>query len=182
MAERFLERWARRKGAARTVAGLPEPDSAATDGSPILAPKADGAAAVSGRAHERIDQMDACGPQPPLTGLPSLADAEALTSACDFGPFLGKNVAPDVRNAAMKKLFADPHYNVMDGLDTYTGDFSLADALPLATLRQMTSAKFLQLFDDTDRAAAAVPAPDHDASVGEIEPNDQEPPDAHTDL
>ncbi len=48
----------------------------------------------------------------------------------DFKPFVAKNVAPEVKNAAFKKLFADPHFNVMDGLDTYIDDYSKSDADP----------------------------------------------------
>jgi hypothetical protein len=61
---------------------------------------------------------------------------------------MARGVAPDVKNAAMKKLFADPHFNVMDRLDIYIDDYSQPDPLPLAMLRQMTSAKTLNLFDD----------------------------------
>ena len=41
-----------------------------------------------------------------------------------------RDVAPDVKNAAMKKLFADPHFNVMDGMDTYIDDYSKPDPIP----------------------------------------------------
>ncbi|NCP55654.1 MAG: DUF3306 domain-containing protein, partial [Rhodoferax sp.] len=57
------------------------------------------------------------------------------------------------------KLFADPHYNLMDGLDIYIDDYSIPSPLPAATLRQMASAKFLNLFDeDPSEAKAAAPA------------------------
>ena len=56
----------------------------------------------------------------------------------------------DVRNAAMKKLFADPQFNVMDGLDIYIDDYSKSDPIPEAMLRAMTSSKFLKLFDDEE--------------------------------
>ena len=46
----------------------------------------------------------------------------------------------DVRNAAMKKLFADPHFNVMDGLDIYIGDYTQPDPLPEGMLAQMAGA------------------------------------------
>jgi hypothetical protein len=62
---------------------------------------------------------------------------------------MARGVAPEVKNAAMKKLFADPHFNVMDRMDIYIDDYGLPDPLPLAMLRQMTSAKALNLFDDT---------------------------------
>ena len=53
----------------------------------------------------------------------------------------------------MKKLFSDPHYQVMDRLDTYIDDYSLADPIPESMLRQMASAKFLQLFEDPPEGA-----------------------------
>ena len=80
----------------------------------------------------------------------SLEDVKALTQDSDFKPFMARNVGTDVRNAAMKKLFADPHYNVMDGLDIYIDDYTIADPLPQTMLRQMASAKFLNLFDDEE--------------------------------
>jgi hypothetical protein len=95
--------------------------------------------------------------------LPTLEDARALRLDSDFKPFVAQGVDPLVRNAAMKKLFADPHFNVMDRMDTYIDDYSLPDPLSAAQLRQMVSAKFLQLFDDEGTEAvqtpAAVPSP-----------------------
>ena len=80
--------------------------------------------------------------------LPTLQDVADLTTESDFSPFVSRAVAPRVRNAAMKKLFADPHFNVMDGLDTYIDDYSVPDPLPVAMLRKMASARFMQLVDD----------------------------------
>ena len=95
-----------------------------------------------------------------------MADTQALTPASDFRPFMGQGVAPEVKNAAMKKLFADPHFNVMDRMDIYIDDYSQPDPLPLAMLRQMNGAKFLNLFDDEDKdkdqaALASAPAEGH---------------------
>jgi len=64
-------------------------------------------------------------------------------------------VTPEVKNAAMKKLFADPRYNVMDCLDVYTGDYSRPDPIPHAVLRKLASAKFLGLFDEEERQEEA---------------------------
>jgi hypothetical protein len=80
----------------------------------------------------------------------SLDDVKLLTKDSDFKPFMAQNVGSDVRNAAMKKLFADPHFNVMDGLDIYIDDYSKSDPIPEAMLRAMTSSKFLKLFDDEE--------------------------------
>jgi Protein of unknown function (DUF3306) len=80
----------------------------------------------------------------------SLDDVKLLTKDSDFKPFMAQNVGSDVRNAAMKKLFADPHFNVMDGLDIYIDDYSKSDPIPEAMLRAMTSSKFLKLFDEEE--------------------------------
>jgi hypothetical protein len=55
----------------------------------------------------------------------------------------------------MKKLFADPHFNVMDRLDTYIDDYTVPDPIPAAMLRSMNGAKLLGLFDDEEGAEAA---------------------------
>ena len=107
-------------------------------------------------------------PQAPLSDpvpAPQMADAQALTPASDFRPFMAQGVAPEVKNAAMKKLFADPHFNVMDRMDIYIDDYSQPDPLPLAMLRQMNGAKFLNLFEDEEQdkdKAARAGAPDVD--------------------
>jgi hypothetical protein len=92
---------------------------------------------------------------------------------------MARKVEPEVRNAAMKKLFADPHFNVMDGLDTYIDDYSKPDPLPLAMLRQMASAKFLNLFEEDPPSPAAI-----DQSVAQSSPLPPAPPTdhAHTHL
>lgn len=68
---------------------------------------------------------------------------------------MARDVAPEVKNVAMKKLFADPHFNVMDGLDIYIDDYTQPDPLPAAMLRQMVSAQFLNLVEP--QPVAAVP-------------------------
>ena len=42
---------------------------------------------------------------------PSMADVQSLTKDSDYTQFLAGEVAPEVKNAAMKKLFTDPHFN-----------------------------------------------------------------------
>jgi len=84
-----------------------------------------------------------------------LADAEALTPTSDFKPFVARAVSPEVRNLAMKKLFADPHFNVMDGLDIYVGDYTQPDPLPAGMLHQMASAHAMGFFDHEKKAQAA---------------------------
>ena len=55
----------------------------------------------------------------------------------------------------MKKLFSDPHFNVMDGLDTYIDDYGKADPIPLSMLRRMNQSAVLGLFAEEAAAAMA---------------------------
>ena len=141
----FLGRWARRKEEARQGKVLDEPAVA-----PVPAPAAP-LAPVAPTQAEPIAQAPLPDADPPKA--PTLDDARLLTRDSDFKPFMAGNVSPEVRNAAMKKLFADPHFNVMDGLDTYIDDYSKFEPIPESMLRQMASAKFLKLFDDEDEDA-----------------------------
>ena len=66
-------------------------------------------------------------------------------------------VTPEVRNAAMKKLFTDPHYNVMDGLDIYIGDYNTPDPMPAGMLAKMVGAQFLGLVKAPEDVAQSNP-------------------------
>ena len=162
----FLQRWSKRKASL----GDRAPDAPPKGGvgqTPVVPPIDSGvlkplnpAPIARAAAPDQAQPGDAHTAAPPP---PSLADTQALTPASDFRPFMGQGVAPEVKNAAMKKLFADPHFNVMDRMDIYIDDYSQPDPLPLAMLRQMNGAKFLNLFEDEDQdkdKAALAGAPD----------------------
>lgn len=150
MAEGFLGRWSQRKQQVRSGRQpedpLVEADSrAGVEPPPAPVPDPEpGAGTAAGDAAAEGEAAPA----------PTLLDVQGLTPQSDFKSFVGRSVAPEVRNAAMKKLFTDPHFNVMDRLDTYIDDYSIADPIPEAMLRQMVGAKFLHLFDDDDDASA----------------------------
>ncbi|WP_332775173.1 DUF3306 domain-containing protein [Polaromonas sp.] len=149
MANGFLGRWSERKLAVKE--GKPVEAEPAHPEVVIAAKAAIHDAntkpvAESAGAHAMDPGLRRDDSPPPVT----LEDAQALTPDADFKPFMAGNVGPEVRNAAMKKLFADPHFNVMDGLDIYIDDYSKSEPLPESMLRQMASAKFLKLFDDDE--------------------------------
>ena len=94
--------------------------------------------------------------------LPGLAAADMemvaqLTRESDYTRFVAADVDPGVRNAAMKKLFSDPHFNVMDGLDIYIDDYTISDPIPEAMLATLTQARGL-LFDAPEEAAGTAEA------------------------
>ena len=140
MADGFLGRWAKRKEAVRQGKDLPAEPQATP-----AAPAEVAAVAVPAPA----TPASATVVEPPPA--PTLEEAQALTPESDFRRFAGAGVDPQVKNAAMKKLFADPHFNVMDGLDTYIDDYSRPDPIPPEMLRQLASAKFLKLFEEEEK-------------------------------
>ena len=166
--ETFLSRWSRRKAA--ELRGVPEHEPVA------VAPPAEGApVALSGEPAEPAPDAP-----PPLT----LEDAAKLTPADDFAPFVAHGVDDAVKRAALKKLFADPHFNVMDGLDTYIDDYSQPDPIPPEMLRELRHVAELRLFEPLDDEAADVAKtvyfePDAAAApvvTGETPPEPAEPP------
>ena len=86
---------------------------------------------------------------------PPLPSVESLGRESDFAPFMRAEVPPDLRNQAMKKLFTDPHYNVMDRLDIYIDDYGQPDPIPPEMLRMMNQSKALGLFEEEERAEEA---------------------------
>jgi len=116
--EDFLSRWSRRKRAAR--AGAPV-DEARPGDPPLPAPGAGSAAAEAGPSPE---------PLPPV---------EELTPESDFSPFMEEEVDPGLRRKALKKLFSDPRFNVMDGMDVYVDDYSVPDPLPQEWLGKLAA-------------------------------------------
>jgi hypothetical protein len=144
MSENFFDRWSRRKKEAREELS-PPPELQAAD-------EVQGAAAARVETATPLPAARSTAAGLPTEGqgeipAPTLADAEALTPESDFRPFVARNVAPEVKNTAFRKLFADPQFNVMDGLDTYVDDYSKSTPIPDSVLRQMASAKFLKLFE-----------------------------------
>ena len=77
---------------------------------------------------------------------PTLDDVAKLHKDSDFSTFVSADVGDDVHHAAMKKLFSDPHYNIMDGLDIYIDDYSKEDPLPAGMLEKMVQSSMLGLF------------------------------------
>ena len=52
--------------------------------------------------------------------------------------------------SALKKLFADPHFNRMDGLDIYIDDYTKPDPMPRAMLARLNQSRLLGLFEEDE--------------------------------
>lgn len=108
----FLSRWSRRKRAAEAGQPLPEP-----------APSTPATPAQSA----------------PVEG--ELPDPATLSFDDDFTRYLGAQVPAALKRTAMAKLFSDPCFNQMDGLDVYVEDYNLVPDLPAAERDLLAHAK-----------------------------------------
>ncbi len=178
MADGFLGRWSQRKQAVREGKPLEEPSAPSPSApAPLIATH-------SATTPEPQSATPAPQPLAQQAPPPTLKEVELLTPASDFSPFMARDVAPDVRNAAMKKLFTDPHYNVMDQLDIYIDDYAKPDPIPQAMLRRMVGAQFLNLFEhepEEDKSAKKL-LPTGLADTTTTPPQDKGLDHDHTDL
>ena len=139
MADDFLSRWSRRKAGKQ--------DEVVEQQKEVAQPPA--------KSDGEIKAPDTEAP-PPAT----LEDVEKIDRfAPDFSAFMKPDVDPAVQQAALKKMFTDPHFNVMDGLDIYIDDYSKPDPLPPGMLERMVQSDMLNLFkknvDEADKKEEA---------------------------
>ena len=95
----------------------------------------------------------------------ALPPVESLNPESDFTPFMNPKVDGETRRAALKKLFADAHYNIPDPFEAYSEDYTVSETIPLEMLKTLNHAQKL-LFDEPEKkieaAAAAAPQDDTD--------------------
>jgi len=132
--ENFFSRWSKRK--VQTREGKPVEDE------PVIeeAPAEVAAAAVVAKEPAPVE---------PELPPPTLEDVQSLTYESDFRRFVAPDVSPEVKNAAVKKLFADPRYNVRDSMDVYADDYTKSDPIPESMLRQLAVGQVLKLFEES---------------------------------
>lgn len=155
--EGFFRRWARLKSSGGGAAPAEAPR---TPPAPVAAAEPAASTAPDSKAAARAP-------------LPTLEDAARLTPDADFSAFVARDVDQSVRRLALKKLFADPHFNTIDGLDIYMNDYNKAAPLTPAMLASLKHAQGLvtRLFDDRQKEAEAAAA-----QAGEQPEPEQAPP------
>ena len=110
--EGFFGRWSRLKTDAREAPAQPPAEAAP----PAVTPQAEDAP-------------------------PELPPVDSLTIDSDFRGFLHPKVDENLRRTALRKLFSDPHFNVIDGLDVYIDDYSVSEPIPADMLAGMKQAQ-----------------------------------------
>jgi hypothetical protein len=91
----------------------------------------------------------------------ALPPLESLGFDSDFRGFMAAKVDEGIRRAALKKLFSDPRFNVMDGLDVYIDDYSKEDPIAPAMLAQLEHARstlFSAQAEEEEQTPAEPPA------------------------
>jgi hypothetical protein len=142
-----LKRWSQRKRAAAR-ADRAEP-------LPSVAPVAEvPAAAAIATTDAAPAAMPEAAPLPPV---------DSLTFDSDFSAFMQPKIDEETKRAALRKLFSDPSFNAMDGLDINEGDYTQPDPMPAGMLEKL-SAVYAMLdpvapAQDDAAAAGNLPAP-----------------------
>jgi hypothetical protein len=80
-------------------------------------------------------------PADPQAPPPELPPVESLNADSDFRPFFHPSVDEDLRRGALKKLFADPRFNVIDVMDIDIDDYSKLEPLAPAVAATMKQAQ-----------------------------------------
>jgi hypothetical protein len=84
---------------------------------------------------------------------PELPPVDKLTPESEFSGFMHPKVADVLRRQALKKLFSDPHFNIPDPYEAYSGDWTGGEAIPDAMMASLNQARTL-LFSDEEKARA----------------------------
>jgi hypothetical protein len=133
MGENFFQRWARRKSETVALEREKEPQGAKQSekkNAPVHA------ALASTPAHPGAD---------PATPASDTIDVAYLAAGADKA----------VRRAALKQLLSDPHFQQMDGLDVYIGDYTRPDPLTAAMRAGLAHAR--GLLDDPEQCHSRAP-------------------------
>jgi Protein of unknown function (DUF3306) len=163
--ESFIARWSRRKREAEREVERPAESAAAeapaaastTPGDEVVA--RDASTPPPAEARELAAPTDV--PLPPIDSLDGLRS--------DYQAFFQQPVDDELRRAALKKLFADPHFNQMDMLDVYVDDYTQFEPLPAAMRLRLPSARGFLLDSEREALEAAeAAAAAGDASGAEV--------------
>src|SRR3974390_2637024 len=146
MTSDFLSRWSRRKIRARQAEKTqravrdPEESGERTETRTGIDPRA----AAPARTHDEAAPAGSAQGQPEPNADGLLATDALNCLASDFLAFFSPEVDESLKRAALKKLFADPHFNVMDGLDVYVDDYSKPVALSAAAAAASHGFRFMR--------------------------------------
>ncbi len=127
-AEDFFTRWSKKK----------------TDAKDTVVGEVAAANIVASASNEAVTaDIAEVSPASEVKRLPTQDDVDKLTHDSDYSTFMSQGVDESVKRSAMKKLFTDPHFNIMDGLDIYIDDYSKFEPITPELLASLNHAKAL---------------------------------------
>ena len=181
MSDSFFSRWSRQKSLQRDLDQAR--DKATNTPAPVEAVRP--APAREGEDTKPVEAGQEAGhtDQP----LPTLEDTASLEVGANVSRFLRDGVSDAVKGAALKKLFADPAYNVISDMDDYVEDYSKMATMTKLEVSKLQQSKDLYLFEDppwkvkAEAEAKAKAAAQAQAANGTADgaQDDKEPP--HSD-
>jgi hypothetical protein len=122
-----LRRWSRRKLEAAQGKTAPR----------------EGAAVPAATTQEPASQAPRPAGETPQTPAAPLPPIESLTNDSEFAAFFKPEVPEATKRAALKQLFRDPRFNVMDGLDVYIDDYTQPDPIPAEMMKQLAHVRHI---------------------------------------
>ena len=132
-----LARWSRLKREAREKENAPVPTAG-----PAASRTIAGADTATDRAKASTSSSATAASATPAS-VSDLPPVESLTIDSDFTAYLQPKVDEALKRRALRQLFRDPHFNVMDGLDVYIDDYTKPDPIPPEIVREMVQGRYI---------------------------------------
>jgi hypothetical protein len=125
-----LSRWSRLKRAAAENASANASPAITVRPEPVEEPR------VSEKGSDRLIANGKANAD--YTELPPIS---TISLAEDFTPFMQAKVPQALKQQALKALFREPHFNVMDGLDIYIDDYTVFEPISPEVMATLSSWK-----------------------------------------
>jgi hypothetical protein len=109
----------------------------------------------------------------PESPAPALPPVESLTPESDFAGFMQPKVKEELRRLALKKLFSDPHFNLPDPFEAYSGDWTGGEPITPELLATLNQARTV-LFTEQEKQPEAEPEQEVEGERKQDEPGRQD--------
>ncbi|WP_108944964.1 DUF3306 domain-containing protein [Shewanella halifaxensis] len=164
----FLSRWNLRKqqveekGEAEVAAAEAAAKKEAEELALAAQKQAEAEQLAAQNPQQDADNSSADAPSEKILTAEDLPDPEKIEVGGSFASFMGANVDPAAKSAALKALWKQPHYNEIDGLLEYALDYSNQPLLSADVSAEIAKKVFRHMVKDEDKEA--LPQDELDAS------------------
>ena len=104
-----------------------------------------------------------------------LPPVDKMTPESDFTAFMQPKVEDALRRAALKKLFGDPHFNLPDPFEPFSGDWNVSETISEEMLATLNQAKTVLFADKQDAAKEDAKEEDKEGQQALASPEQMEP-------